>query len=50
MLVSSSTMSGYVNRFLLWAARDPYDFLFYVLAGLAPFFVISSILSWKLSK
>lgn len=43
-------MSGYLNSFLIWAARNPYTFLFYVLAVLSPFFVVSALLSWKLSK
>jgi len=42
-------MSKYVNDFLMWAASDPYSFLFYVLLILAPFFAISAFLSWKLS-
>ena len=41
---------SYFHNFLHWAAREPYTFLFYVLAILSPFFVISAILSYKLSQ
>lgn len=46
----TSTWEGMLNSFLIWAAKDPWTFLSYVLMGLAPFFVISAALSWKLSK
>ena len=46
----SSTLGSYANAFLMWAAREPYTFLFYVLAFLSPFFAFSAFLSWKLSK
>ena len=45
-----SSWEGALNSFLLWAAREPYTFLLYVLIGLSPFLCISAILSYKLSK
>jgi hypothetical protein len=45
-----STWEGYVNAFLLWAAKEPYTFLYYVLLFLSPFFFISAVLSYKLSR
>ena len=38
------------EEYLIWAAKDPYNFLFYVLLFLSPFFLVSAILSYKLSK
>ena len=35
---------------MAYAARNPTEFLFYVLLILSPFFAISAYLSWKLSK
>jgi hypothetical protein len=38
------------NSFMVWAAKDPWTFLYYVLLGLSPFFAVSAFLSYKLSK
>jgi len=48
--LDTSSWEGALNSFLLWAAREPYTFLLYVLIGLSPFLCISAILSYKLSK
>ncbi len=44
------TWEGLLNNFIIWVAKDPWTFLTYVVAFLAPFMLISAILSWKLSK
>ena len=46
----SSTWEGWMNTFFIWAAKEPWTFLYYVLLCLSPFFLISALLSWKLSK
>ena len=46
----TETWEGMLNAFILWVAKDPWTFLGYVGAVLAPLFLISAILSWKLSK
>lgn len=33
-----------------WAATNPWDFIYYVLLCLSPFFVISALLAWQLAK
>ncbi|XP_059097192.1 small integral membrane protein 15-like [Tigriopus californicus] len=48
--MDASTWEGYLNGFLLWAAQEPYTFIFYVLLILSPFFALSAVLSYKLSK
>ena len=35
---------------LLWAAKDPWEFVITLLIILAPFFLISAFLAYKLSK
>jgi len=50
MNTDASTWEGMLNNFLIWAAKDPWTFLYYVLVGLSPFFAISAFLSYKLSK
>lgn len=45
-----TTWEGWLNTFLLWASKEPFTFLYYVLLCLTPFFCISAYLSWKLSK
>jgi len=45
-----STWQGWLESIVLWAAQNPWQFLYYVLLGLSPFFFVSMILSWKLSK
>ena len=39
-----------LNSFFMWAAKEPWTFLYYVLLFLSPFFLISAFLSHKLSK
>jgi len=48
--IDTSTWKGWADSILVWAATDPYDFLFKVLLCLAPLFFISSVLSFKLAK
>ena len=48
--VDVNTWEGMLNTFLIWVVKDPWTFLGYVGAVLAPLFLISAILSWKLSK
>ena len=45
-----STWEGWMNTFFIWAAKEPWTFLYYVLLCLSPFFLISALLSYKLSK
>ena len=45
-----NTWEGMLNTFIIWVAKDPWTFLGYVAAILTPLFLISAILSWKLSK
>ena len=45
-----NTWEGMLNMFIIWVAKDPWTFLGYVAAILTPLFLISAILSWKLSK
>nr|ALS04958.1 small integral membrane protein 15 [Pseudodiaptomus poplesia] len=44
------TEHGWLESFLIWASKEPLDFLFYVLVFLSPFFCLSAYLSWKLCK
>ena len=48
--VDTSTWQGWADSIVLWAATEPYDFLFRVLLCLSPLFFISSVLSFKLAK
>lgn len=48
--LDESTWEGWFNSFILWVAQNPWTFLSNVLLCLSPFFLISLILSWKLSK
>jgi len=48
--VDTSTWEGLMNSFFVWAAKEPWTFLYYVLIFLSPFFLISAFLSHKLSK
>ena len=45
-----STWEGWFNSIVLYAAQNPWDFLYYVMIGLSPFFLISVFLSMKLAK
>lgn len=46
----TNTWEGMANTFILWVAKDPWTFLGYIAMVLAPMFLISALLSWKLSK
>lgn len=45
-----ATWEGWVNTQLVWATREPWTFLYYVLLLLSPFFCVSAFLSWRLGK
>jgi hypothetical protein len=45
-----STWEGWINTIVLWAAQNPWEFLYYIFMGLSPIFLISLLLSWKLAK
>ena len=47
---SRDALPGWLDSILIWAAREPLSFLYYVLLGLSPLFLISATLSWKLCK
>jgi hypothetical protein len=47
---ASGTVEGWMDSVLVYAARDPFSFLYYVLLLLSPLFLLSAVLSWKLSK
>lgn len=40
----------YVRDIVLWAGNNPWEFIYYVLLCLSPFFAISAVLSWQLAK
>ena len=48
--IVNTRIPGWLDSVLIWAAREPLSFLYYVLMMLSPLFLISAILSWKLSK
>ncbi len=48
--LDTSTWEGWANSWVLYAGENPYDFLFYVLMGLSPFFLLSMVLSLKLAR
>uniref|UniRef100_A0A0L8GTY0 Small integral membrane protein 15 n=1 Tax=Octopus bimaculoides TaxID=37653 RepID=A0A0L8GTY0_OCTBM len=39
-----------VGRLIRWAATSPWEFIYYVLLCLSPFFFVSAILAWQLAK
>ncbi|XP_023330743.1 small integral membrane protein 15 [Eurytemora carolleeae] len=41
---------GWIESLLIYAAREPFSFLYYVLLMLSPLFCLSAYLSWKLSQ
>lgn len=45
-----STWQGWFNSIILWAAKNPWNFIFNILLILSPLFIISLFLSWKLAK
>eukprot|EP00088_Acartia_fossae_P050326 TRINITY_DN5632_c0_g1_i1.p1 TRINITY_DN5632_c0_g1~~TRINITY_DN5632_c0_g1_i1.p1 ORF type:complete len:131 (+),score=41.44 TRINITY_DN5632_c0_g1_i1:45-437(+) len=44
------SLPGWLDDLLVWAAKEPLSFLYYVLLGLSPLFLVSAGLSWKLCK
>lgn len=48
--LDSTTWEGWFNSFIVWAAQNPWEFLYYIFMGLSPIFFISLLLSWKLAK
>ena len=38
------------REWIVWIVKNPWDFLYYLFLCLSPLFIISMILSWKLSK
>ena len=48
--LDSATWEGWFNSIILYAAQNPWDFLYYVMLCLSPFFLISVFLSMKLAK
>ncbi|KAB7495242.1 Small integral membrane protein 15 [Armadillidium vulgare] len=42
--------NSWLQRFVIYAAKNPYEFCWYLLLGLSPLFFISAFLSWKLAK
>lgn len=43
-------LRAWMDSVVEWAAKSPGEFIYYVLLGLSPFFLISAFLSWKLAK
>lgn len=48
--LDESTWEGWINSTVLYAAQNPWTFLYYVLLALSPFFLASIILSLKLAR
>nr|CAH0101160.1 unnamed protein product [Daphnia galeata] len=48
--LDQSTWEGWFNSIVLYAAQNPWDFIYYVLLCLSPFFLLSVFLSMKLAK
>lgn len=46
----SEWFSHHFSALLVYAAKNPWEFLFYVLLILSPLFAISAFFSWKLAK
>jgi len=40
----------WMDSVVLYAAQNPWQFIYYILLVLSPFFFISAMLSWKLAK
>jgi len=40
----------WLESIVMFAAKNPGTFLYYILLGLTPLFLVSAILSWKLAK
>ncbi|XP_018012786.1 small integral membrane protein 15 [Hyalella azteca] len=41
---------GWLHQIVLYAAKEPWQFCWYVLLLLSPMFCISAVLSWKLAQ
>lgn len=41
---------AWFENIVIFAAKNPGTFLYYIFLGLSPLFLISAILSWKLAK
>ena len=51
LFTDTSTWERVHDSFLIWAAKDPWTFLYYVFQGLSPSFAFSAtLLSYNLSK
>jgi hypothetical protein len=48
--LDANTWGGLFNTYIVWAAQNPWEFLYYIFMGLSPIFFISLLLSWKLAK
>lgn len=48
--LDQATWEGWFNNIILYAAQNPWDFIYYVLLCLSPFFLLSVFLSMKLAK
>ena len=46
----TSTWEGWLDSQLVWAASEPWTFLFYTLLLLSPCLLASAGLSWRLSQ
>ncbi|XP_037773937.1 small integral membrane protein 15-like [Penaeus monodon] len=44
------TEGGWLHQLVVYAARNPWEFCWYLLLALSPLFCISAVLSWKLAK
>lgn len=48
--LDKSTWEGWLNSIIIWAAKEPLEFLTTILLILSPLFIISLLLSWRLVK
>lgn len=47
---TNENTTTWFESILIWAATNPYQFLYNVLLCLSPLFFLSALLSWKLAK
>jgi len=47
--ISEEDLSWF-TQLVIYAARNPWDFCWYLLLALSPLFCISAVLSWRLAK
>lgn len=40
----------FLRSTIQWAATNPWEFIYYVLLCMSPFFLMSAILAWQLAK